>query len=292
MMKWPKEITEWHAGGVGYLSVPFTWLLARARDRILQKDFWVERWRVGGPAVNLMPHFLHGCGAQLGGDLPGILQRVNPEATRTTIGCPRRCKFCGIGQRLVEGDFHELDEWPDLPIVCDNNLLAASDRHFDRVMDRLVEWGWCDFNQGLDCRYLTQHHAKRIAEVTKPMVRLALDADGLRGQWSKAVETLLDAGVAKSHIRSLVLCGLQGSPDDDWRRCEFVESCGIDASPMWFHRLESLEYGEVTAAQQARGWTKTKQRRLMRWYYKHTGEKLLASTPRAVAKAVLEAAEG
>ena len=150
-------------------------------------------------------------------------------------------------------------------------------------MDRLVEWGWCDFNQGLDCRLLTPHHARRIAEVGKPLVRLALDADGLREPWGKAVETLLDAGVAKSRIRSLVLCGLQGSPEDDWRRCEFVELCGIDASPMWFHRLDCLEYGEVTAAQQARGWTKTEQRRLMRWYYKHSGSKLLTSTPTAVA---------
>lgn len=276
MSDWPKDITEWHENGVGYLSVPFTWLLPKARVRIEQGDLWVERWRVGGPAVNLMPKYLHGCGAELGGDLSGVLQRVNPKATRTTVGCPHRCKFCGIGQRLIEGEFRELDEWPDLPIVCDNNLLAASDRHFDRVMDRLIEWDWCDFNQGLDCRYLTFHHAQRIAEVKKPTVRLSIDSITWLGQWTRAVKILLDAGVAKSHIRSFVLCGFQGSPDDDWRRCEFVESFGIKASPMWFHELDCLHYGEVTEVQRAQGWTKARQRQLMRWYYKHSGRKLIA----------------
>ena len=277
MPDWPKDITEWHENGVGYLSVPFTWLLPQVRARIVQRDFWIQRWRIGGPAVQLMPQYLQGYGAQLGGNVAGVLQRVNPEATRTTLGCPRRCKFCGIGQRLIEGQFRELDDWPDLPVLCDNNLLACSDRHFDRVMDRLVKWGWCDFNQGLDCRYLTPHHARRIAEVKKPMVRLAIDADALEKPWRAAMVTLLDAGVAQSHIRSLVLCGHQGSPDDDWRRCEFVESFGVKASPMWFHRLDCLQYGEVTDAQQARGWTKARQRQLMQWYYKHRGEKLLAT---------------
>jgi len=274
-VSWPKGITEWHVGDTGYLSVPFTWLLSKAKARILQGDIWTERWVAGGPAVNLMPDYLRGIDAVIGGDLPGVLQRVNPQATRTTVGCPHRCKFCGVGQRLIEGKFRELDDWPDLPIICDNNLLAASLPHFGRVIDRLVQWGWCDFEQGIDWRYLTQYHADRISEVKKPMVRLALDRWRDREHWGRAVERLLDAGIAKSHVRAYVLCGFEGIPEDDWRRCEFVEAFGVKALPMWFHRLDCLQYGEVTFGQQSRGWTKAKQRQLMRWYYKHSGERLV-----------------
>lgn len=199
----------------------------------------------------------------------GVLQRVNPQATRTTLGCIRSCPFCGV--RRIEGRFRELDDWPDLPIICDNNLLAASYRHFDRVIDRLVRWSWCDFNQGLDARLLTPYHASRIAEIHKPIVRLALDSDSDRTVWQEAVEMLRHAGVAKSCIRTYVLCGFDASPEADWQRCEFVESFGIKALPMWFHSREALEHNSVTPAQRKLGWSEKRQRQLMGWYYRHRG---------------------
>ena len=107
-------------------------------------------------------------------------------------------------------------------------------------------------------------------------MRLALDNDATRGAWATAVDYLRTAGVAVRNIRSYVLCGHDGHPELDWGRCEFVESYGIKALPMWYHRLDCLHYGEVTEAQQSKGWTKEKQRQLMRWYYKHSGKKLIA----------------
>ena len=94
MTDWPKDITEWHDGTTGYMSVPFTWLLPKARQRVLQRDLWVQRWVVGGPAVRLMPDYEIQGATQA--DMEGVLQRVNPQATRTTVGCIRRCKFCGV----------------------------------------------------------------------------------------------------------------------------------------------------------------------------------------------------
>ncbi len=269
---WPKDITLWQIGEVGYMSIPFTWLLPKAQWLIDQGDLFIRQWIVGGPATCLMPTYLRGC--TIGTDSPGILQRINPHATRTTVGCIRRCRFCGV--RTIEGDFHELDDWPDCPILCDNNLLAASDTHFDRVIDRLVVWGWCDFNQGLDARLLTAHYAKRIAEISRPMVRLALDCDADRNDWRLAVAMLRNVGVAKSRIRTYVLCGFEGSPEVDWQRCEFVESLGVLALPMWFHPLDALKVNAVTPVQAAMGWTHEKRRQLMRWYYKHSGTKLIA----------------
>ena len=279
MSGWPKGITTWQDGGTAYMSVPFTWLLHTAARRMAQGDMFVKKWVVGGPAVKLLPHLLESSKTVTvcTGDMAGVLQRVNPLATRTTVGCPRRCKFCGVGQRKIEGDFHELDDWPDLPIICDNNLAAASPEHFRRVVDRLVVHGCCDFNGGLDARLLTPWHAEQIARIPKAIVRVALDRDGDRPAWETAVQRLRTAGVAVSRIRSYVLCGFEGTPEQDWQRCEFVESHGIKALPMWFHRLDCLKYGEVTSetpcSQQERGWTKDSQRQLMQWYYKHRGQR-------------------
>ena len=264
-MEWPKTITEWHENGVGYLSVPFTWLLPAARAKVRQRHLFVDRWIVGGPAVRLMPEYeIPGMSMD---DMPGVLQRVNPQATRTTVGCPRNCRFCGV--KKIEPNFEELPEWPDQPVLCDNNLLAASEAHFNRVMTRLARHGWCDFSQGIDARLLTADHANRIAEVGKPIVRLALDHDREREPWADAVATLRTAGVAKSRIRSYVLCGHEGTPEADRARCEFVETFGIKPLPMWFHPLDALQCNAVTSDQQAMGWTTRKRRELFCWYYQH-----------------------
>ena len=266
-MDWPRNITEWHEGETGYLSVPFTWLLPRARDRIRQADMFTRQWKVGGPAVRLMLDYFAEEPCEILGDMPGVLQRVNPNATRTTVGCVRRCAFCGV--RRIEGAFRELDDWPDKPVLCDNNLLAASEGHFRRVVKRLRKHGWCDFNQGLDARLLTAEHARLIASIGKPMCRLALDHDRDRDTWATAVERLRTAGIAKSRIRSYVICGFDGSVDEDWERCQFVESFGLMALPMWYHPLDAMHKNVVTREQGALGWTVRRRQNLMGWFYKH-----------------------
>ncbi len=272
MHVWPKDITRWHRDNVGYLSIPFTWLLPKAQRIIDQRDMWIDRWIVGGPAVRLMPDYLRGTRHHIAEGWIGnrVLQRVNPTATRTTLGCPNKCGFCGIGKGLLEGGvFQELTNWPNNPVLIDSNLLASSHRHFDKVVDRLVALGEADFNQGLDARLLTPHHARRIAEIPKVIVRLALDGDGYRESWADAAGTLGAAGIPKSRIRSYVLCGFQGTPEKDRGRCDFVETFGVKALPMWYHPLDAMEHNGVTAAQEKMGWTKRKQRELMTWFYWH-----------------------
>lgn len=265
---WPKDVTTWHEGRRGFMSVPFTWLLPKAQRIITQQTFWADVWTVGGPAVRLMPDYLRGATVDTG-DLPGVLQRVNPRATRTTVGCPNRCRFCGVGRGQLEPAFAELHDWPDLPVVCDSNLLAASREHFDRVLDRLATLGEADFNQGLDSRLLTAYHAERLAEIPKLTIRLALDSDGYREAFADAIATLRAAGIARSKIRAYVLIGFDGTPDQDAARCEYVERLGVKPLPMWYHRLDALERNAVTLEQEAAGWTTRKRRKLMCWYYWH-----------------------
>lgn len=265
MTTWPKAITEWQSDGIGYLSVPFTWLLPEARQRARQRDLYVRRWVVGGPAVRLMPDYeIEGATVA---DMPGVLQRVNRDATRTTVGCVRNCRFCGV--RQIEGAFGELPDWPDRPILCDNNLLASSHEHFGRVVGRLVRHGWCDFSQGLDAQFLSGYHAKRIAEIGKPTVRFALDSENEREPVADAVDLLRSAGVAKSRIRCYVLCGFNTGPEEAKARCNYVETLGVKPLPMWYHALDALERNAVTNDQQQLGWTPRKRRELFCWYYQH-----------------------
>lgn len=237
-----------------------------------KRSLWWDRAVVGGPVVELVPGFFGALDyVSEGHDCPGVLQRVNPLATRTTVGCVRRCGFCAIGTGRIEGEYRELDDWPDLPMITDNNLLAASKAHFDRVIDRLVVHGWADFNQGIDSRLLTDYHAGRLAEIKKPTIRLALDHMDYRDKWQEAFKRLRDAGIAKRNISSYCLVGFKSVPVESWQRCEWVESHGIKACPMWFHELDQLEKNIVTEKQAALGWDDEKRRHIMGYYYKHRG---------------------
>lgn len=267
-MKFPGKPTEWIDNRTLYISIPFTWDLPTVKRRISQRGFDFDLVMVGGPAVNLMPEFFMGLDfVSVGKDMPGMLQIVNPLATKTTTGCVRHCDFCAVWR--TEGKLKELAEWPDLPIIIDNNLLAASQRHFDRVIDRLIKWEWADFNQGLDSRLLTNYHAERIAQIKKPMVRLALDGFSYVDDWKSALEILLKAGIKNRNIRSYALIGFNSDPSEAWRRCEFIESYGVLALPQWFHRLDAMEKNIVTDDQKNIGWNDYERRRIMQWFYKH-----------------------
>ena len=137
---WRSGILTWEDDDTLHISVVFTWHLPLARK--YADSLRHRRVRIGGPAVKLakqrLPGFFLGCSAELDGDYPGVLQKFNPQATRTSVGCIRNCQFCSVP--LVEGldtltEFGArqvaLPEWPDLPVIADNNLLANSATHFE-----------------------------------------------------------------------------------------------------------------------------------------------------------------
>ena len=267
-LDWPKRPFEWIEDGTLHISVPFTWNLPDVQSRIMRT--WMPV-RVGGPAVELMPGFL--CGAQVGGALPGVLQRVNPLATRTTYSCPCRCGFCGVGRGMIErGGFRELADFPAGPIVCDNNLLAASPAHLERVVAMLQPFGWADFNQGIDASLVTQEIADLIASIGKPIVRLALDSMAEVPAWEAAYECFRQAGIAKDRLRTYVLIAYESGPDDSWKRCSLVEGRRHGTTlPMWYHPLDALEYNAVTDDQRKLGWTEDERDRIMGYFWKHRG---------------------
>lgn len=269
---WPKQPTRWVEDDYLHVSVPFTWNLPEVLDSLRQTNFFWKAAIVGGPAVDLMPDFFKELPWVTTGRVhTGVLQRVNPLATRTSIGCIRNCAFCGVGAGAVEsGGLVELDAWLPGPIICDNNLLACSNAHFSKVIDTLRYFPWCDFNQGLDARLLTTWHARLLAELRQAMCRLALDSDNERDYWHLAFTMLRKAGIPKGRIRTYVLVAFDDGPQAGKHRCEFVESHGVKALPQWFHALDALEANKVTERQESLGWTETKRKQLMGWYYRHS----------------------
>jgi hypothetical protein len=139
----------------------------------------------------------------------------------------------------IEGELRELDDWPVRPIVCDNNLLACSRKHFDSVIDKLLPLKGIDFNQGLDARLLTKYHAGRLAELDC-MVRLAFDNVAYESQFVKAFETLRVAGIPPNRIRVYVLIGYHDTPEDALYRLTTVRELGALPNPMRYQPLDAL----------------------------------------------------
>jgi hypothetical protein len=251
-----------------FVSIPFTWNLPEVKQFLMQKSAAWDDAVVGGPAVSLLPYYLSQlANVQWWKYYPVALQRFNPMATRTTEGCIRSCQFCGIGQGMIEpGGFTELEDWPDLPIICDNNLLASSQVHFDRVMDRLEKHVGVDFNQGLDARLLTDYHAQRFARLKSPAIRLACDEERFLKDYANALEILIANGVKKSWISTYALIGFMDDPQQAWFRCELIQK-DTTCLPMWFHELDALEWNQVTPKQVELGWIPKERTRIMRRFY-------------------------
>jgi len=265
-MDWPKRHIFWIKDQIIHYSIPFTWNLPEVRSDLRQRSIFWDKAIVGGPAVQLMPDFFNGMPwVKVENSANGIMQKINPMATKTSTGCIRKCRFCAVPN--IEGNLIELKDWPDLPIITDNNLLACSKNHFNRVVDRLKKFKEVDFNQGVDARLLKHFHAERFAELKNPIIRLSLDSMDYVDDWEKAYKLLRKAGLNKKHIRSYALIGYDSGPEEAWYRCEWIASHGIKSLPMWFHRLDQLERNITTKDQKILGWTDYERKLIMQYYY-------------------------
>ena len=257
--KWSKKFLEWTEGDTAFLSVVFSWDLAEAYQRAVWLGLQGYKVRAGGPAVLYNPEYLSGV-AEIGGDVPA-LNRHNPDATFTSKGCIRKCKFCLVP--LSEGPLVELEDWEPKPIVCDNNLLACSKSHFDRVIDRLKPIKKIDFNQGLDSRLLTKYHADRIRELNIEYVRLAWDDTRYERQFRKALQTLWDAGIPRSRIYVYVLIGFNDDPEDALYRLQSVRDTRCRPCPMRYQPIDALKRNSYVHP----NWTNKQLKRYMRYWF-------------------------
>jgi len=257
MNQWRKDTASWKCGDTLYLSVPFTWLLDDAR-KLAEKH--KGKVVAGGTAVAL----LGASWAETPITCPfDTLSIHNPCATYTTRGCPNKCEFCAVPK--IEGDLVELPTWKPAPIVCDNNLLAASRSHFAKVVDSLKPFPACDFNQGLDARLFTRWHADLLAGLHSPIIRFSLDYAAEERQVSLAVEVCRQAGLPVADIRINVLIGFNDTPEDALARCQAVVALGAMPCPMRYQPLDAAEKNAYVAP----GWTDAELFRMAKYFWKY-----------------------
>jgi len=266
---WAGGYVEWTEGQVAYLSVVFSWQLQMAYQRAAWYKAQGYFVRAGGPAVACNPDVLSGVAIQSDSGSVKALRRHNPNATFTTRGCIRQCPFCAVPK--VEGAFlRELtDEWEPRSLICDNNLLAASVEHFDHVIDRLQESGVqnIDFNQGLDVRLLTLHHAALLAELYNGgqlnRIRLAWDNIETEKQFRQGFEILRSAGVPARKIGVYVLIGFDDTPEDAlYRLMTIWHDLKAWPNPMRYQPLDSKCKNEYVAS----AWTHRELQRYVRYW--------------------------
>lgn len=256
--KWSGGYVEWIVNDIAYLSVVFSWRLDEAYQRAIWHKMQGRRVRAGGPAITMNPGFIDSV-ADTSGQVDALPYH-NPNATFTTRGCPRKCGFCAVPK--IEGGLTELSDWPIKNIVCDNNILAASRRHFDSVIDKLKPLKEVDFNQGLDARLLTDYHAQRFTELDLKCIRLAWDNTKTEPHFMAAFETLRGTGIPASLIRAYVLIGFNDTPDDALYRLQTVQNLGAWPNPMRYQPLNAKQKNEYIS----QNWTDRELKKFMRYW--------------------------
>lgn len=258
MSGWGSGLAEWTQNATAHISVVFSWQLQDAFQRAIWYRMQGYDVQAGGPAVKLNPSMMAGV-ADVDGEIDA-LPHHNADATFTSRGCIRHCPFCAVPK--IEGDLVELDDWEPRPIVCDNNLLACSRLHFDKVIDRLKPVKDVDFNQGLDARLLSKYQAMRLAELDLYCARLAWDNSKHERQFIKAYELLRRAGVPKTKIRVYVLIGFNDTPEDALYRLQTVKNLGSRPNPMRYQSLDSIRRNQYVG----KNWTDRELKRYMRYW--------------------------
>jgi biotin synthase-like enzyme len=255
--EWVKTPIVFYHNNRKCYSIPFTFQLPQIK-KVIQYDNSYPL--VGGTAVKLLPEYLKEIAEVSNENIPGVLQRFNPLATKTTLGCPNNCGFCAVN--TIEKEYIELDDWLNLPIICDNNLLAASKVHFDKVVDKAKHIKQVDFNQGLDVRLLTKYHARRLAELDLKTIRLAWDSSSIEKQLLRGLELLRTEGI--KDISCYVLIGYNDSPEDALYRLDTLyNKLDVTPFPMRYIPINSLtkkytspNWSEKELAKMQRYWSR------------------------------------
>lgn len=255
MYNWLKDIAQWRIGKTLYLSVVFSWDIGRAVQIAKAHKGKVV---VGGPAAiynrELFDNTI---------EVQSVCQEAepilfhNPLATFTSRGCPGQCEPCIVPK--IEGNIREIKSFRTAPVVCDNNFLATSRKHQERVVDSLTGFDLVDFNQGLDAGRFNRSAARMLSRL-RLRARFAFDHISLESKVADAVS--LCRKLTTKNIGVYVLIGYDDTPEDALYRLELVRSWGIRPNPMRYQPLDA----EQKNSHVADGWTEKGLRKMVKYY--------------------------
>jgi hypothetical protein len=134
-----------------HISVTFTWDIPKAEE--LEKEWKsIAPVKIGGPAIG-----------EKGQEFtPGMY--LKKGYVITSRGCNNRCWFCSVWKR--EGNIRELtitEGWN----ILDDNLLACSEDHIQKVFDMLKRQSQRPrFTGGLEAKLMTKERASQLTHLT------------------------------------------------------------------------------------------------------------------------------
>ncbi len=210
-----------------YVSVLFTWDIARGKDLASQWSTVSGRVFLGGPAL----------GSPALDFESGLFTRGG--VTITSRGCPKHCPFCLVHER--EGGLQELPICPG-HIVNDNNLLACSRSHIESVFDMLAhEKGIC-FKGGLDADYLERWHVDAFGALSIQEFWFACDSQAAIITITRVAEMMKHFPQRKK--RCYVLIGRNETITEARNRCQSVFDLGFLPFAQLFKPVEPIEYSD------------------------------------------------
>lgn len=209
-----------------HISVAFTWDRERAEKLAYQWER-IAPVKIGGPGVGTR-------GEEF---VPG--RYLKNGFTITSRGCPNRCWFCQVWKR--DGIVREL-EVKQGNYIADDNLLACSDAHIEKVFDMLASQRRIEFSGGLEARRLRSWHVERIAKLKPTQLFFSYDTEEDLDALIEAGRLLQSANISDHVLRCYVLCGY---PKDtitkaEQRMFEVVEA-GFMPTAMYYRSQFSPE---------------------------------------------------
>ncbi len=172
------------------VSVTFTWDIPIAKQI---REAWLDYYPVvmiGGPAL----------GHPGGEFVPGRF--IKEGVTITSRGCVKSCPWCFVPKR--EGRIRELIIMPGW-IVQDNNLLACSRKHIEKVFEMLRRRDrGITFSGGLDATLLEDWHRTLLDSIKLHEIWVACDRLSALPVLERASKILDGIPVAKRRCYAMV----------------------------------------------------------------------------------------
>lgn len=211
-----------------HISCVFTWDKERAQELARTWGGYASIIRVGGPAFNSPADEF----------IPG--KYLKQGVVITSRGCPNNCSFCLVPKR--EGSLREVAVKPG-NIIQDNNILACSSRHLDKVFSMLQGQKQIEFKGGLEASRITPVIADRLRGLSIKTLWLACDHRSAVKGFKRAVGILQRAGFTQSHICCYVLIGDDRQENEERLRTVY-ESGARPFAQLYQPEIRYIEYSQ------------------------------------------------
>lgn len=221
-----------------WVTTLFTFEIPHSLGIIEEAIKRAKRVKVGGIASSLLPGYFKDKDIDLHIGLWNEVEEYSPKyslldeipeysITHITRGCINKCGFCMVPK--LEPEFKRHENWQNdihpesnKILFYDNNWIAQEYNDLKKDTENILKIinerniKEIDFNQGLDCRLLTDEKADLLAQLPITPIRFAFDGMHEDGHWQQAIEKMAIRG--KRNFRSYVLYNYKDKPEDYYYR--------------------------------------------------------------------------